>query len=350
MSRLSSESLHVSRPTLKLRRAVLPAVFAGALAMACPSAAEATRLELRTIAKEVGDVTAGFGYVAWIEDSRGRRRLQRVVLRDGRKLRRSKWFKGRPHHVALERRVDQRTGRIVVRVSVALGRNAQFEPPTALLSPATLRPTKTRWPVTQQPAGTVSTADGRRTITINTSPVPQDVYPEPRYRCRGFAGPVELPPIEDCAAARVELLGQRVLLHAAKPSETFPPIVDKGYRYTYATYHLSLDNPALGWTDLGRTVATYDGKFGLQDACLVNGGIAILSGDAPTITSTDTSTWRLRFVPTSARRRAWSASAARIAPLDGGENSSLACSGKDIYAKSEDRDGGSSLVRVKPLR
>lgn len=300
-----------------------------------PSAAGATTLHQRLIATaplhESGGMTAGFGYVAWTENSAGGQR-QRVVLRDGKKLRRSDWFTGRYHAIALGRQVDERSGKVVVRLSVTRLKGSGADLKSSLLSPTTLRPSKTKWTTPPTANGTAIAADGVNSVTVETVPAPgPSSSPSAQSQCRVTGTPTPLPPLEDCSATRAILRGSRLVVRSGTPSATID--AEKGSSTSSAWHSISLEHPELGWSLLGRLTSTYDGTQGLQDVCILDHGYALLSGSDTYPGDIDPLTWNVSVVPTDSAQTAWSASAAGIAPQQGTFVPQLGCSDSTLYAR-----------------
>lgn len=338
----------------------LTAAGLAALALgAGPVAASAAKLETRVIATQPSQqregFAAGYGYVAWIESSRGGQR-QRVALRDGGKLRRSGWFAGRDHQLALGRQVDQRTGKVVVRVSVTRRRSDGRKSKPTLLSPATLRRTATKWPAAPEAAGTLRAVDGARSVEIRSEPFgtePDAEYGKYRSsRCRATMAQLSLPVLDDCSARGAILRGSRLVVWSLTPSVSSIALSKGGGKTITAWHAISLDQPERGWTLVGRRSADWDGSRGLQDVCLLDDGLALLSGDFPSLDATDPATWNLRFLPADPKRAPWSASAASIASSSEWLATELGCSKRTLYARytALDRKNGvprTRIVRVK---
>lgn len=289
-------------------------------------------------------LTAGYGYVAWIDEvRRGSRRIA-VVQPDGETRR--AWLPGRLT-ISVNRQIDLRTGRPVTRL-VTTRRRDDGTMASTLRSPATLRPVETSWaaPVPS------TTTDGAATVSTTTEP-DESVHPDPASappsRCSFLttAGLPSVPALPDCANAGVRLRGSILGAYSTVPSGTSASR-EKGQVNASALSIFSMQQPELGWRRLSSRVEDYDGSTGLQSACSSDQGIALLEGERRSLLDRPVATWTLRWVPADPAVTGWTAT---VPQLDRSVNSDsgsvwLACSGASIYAEYSRPRGDSATQRV----
>lgn len=219
-------------------------------------------------------LTAGFGVVAWIE--RGANDRPRLAVQYKGRTRRAAWSGS--HRLSVERRVDERTGRVVVRVVAGCYSTGTACRPQ-LLSPSTLARTKSLFDPQPFPY-----ADGATKVSTAVAPVSPG--PEPRSP---FAGPpsecavtverptVALPGLPDCSGPLAMVRGRTLAVRSGIPSQSFdssdtPPSI------TYAWDAISLNRVSAGWLRLGTSTSGKGGTMGIQAVCQLDDAVAVLNG------------------------------------------------------------------------
>jgi hypothetical protein len=316
---------------------------AGLASAADPAAAEIQEVRLAQAKSPAAvlSVTAGYGVVAWVE---AREAKGRVAVRYRGHTRRTAWSGSGSLEVSVARRVDQRTGRVAVRVVVCRTRpNCKPE----LLSPRSLRRTASVFapdPVSSY-AGPRYALDGDAqlaTATVLDAVQPADrsyTHLMPASSCSFTLLPESaraLPSIPDCATAAPSLRGRILAVESDVPSRT----QDDHFSTTRALHALDLDRVAEGWKRL--VVGGYGkgGSIGVQSMCVLDHAVVVLSGYDDDYSIADHEDWNLTLYPIGAKSAGWSEPVPSLTPDDDGSGSGLlACSGSSIYA-SYSMDGG----------
>ncbi len=291
-------------------------------------------------------LTAGYGYVAWIDDER--RGSRRIAVRQPDGSTRRAWLPGQLT-LSLRRQTDLRTGRPVTRLVTVRRRPVDGTSSTTLRSPTTLRRTATEWAPSVQPQA----VDGAASVETAVEPdmtVPADPAKAPPSRCVfAVAGVLPaIPPLPDCGASTAVLRGPTLAIRSVAPSGTSADR-DKGQVNASALSVFSADHPEVGWRRLATSRDDYDGRVGLQSFCASDRGVALLEGESFE-TGHPVDTWTLRWVPADPALPGWTASVPQLdetISYDHG-GAQLACDGQSIYAQyyRPDRSRSRSTSRV----
>lgn len=359
-----SFSLHPVRRTVSFA-----AVVATAFSMGTSAASAAADLSLRevTLAQRAGagslggpnEFDAGFGYVTWVESrGQGASYRTRIVIRHEGRVRRAAWKRGSPR-LELRRRIDQRTGRAVVRlITTTCAETGECR--DTLLSPNTLKPKRTVWAPEPAADGATFGVDGATTVrsikVLDPAPAKRpsewfyvdEVMPPSHCDFSLVAGTGALPSLPDCARADLRVRGSVVVADAGVPSKTAPD----GYFSAGVLQALDLKRPEAGWQRVATKEGGKGGTNGFQHSCLLDDGVAVLSGD----NAGAAKGWTLSFVPVGGTRAAWTAPVPQLTPARHNRGGGLiACSGTSIYANYAASVGTAKhkrkvnrLVRLEP--
>lgn len=292
--------------------------------------------EKRGASGRVRGFVAGHGLLAWLEPPNAGSsldpRLSRVVVHDGTRTRRGDWARGR-YALSIERRADSATNRLVVRL-VLTRTTIRGKVSRAFLSPRTLRSTSARWE--SLTAANVIT-DGERTLSGVTEPgsAPASLPASAdgsavRSQCRisGLAD-VTLPPVPNCVFSGGSLRGPLILVRST---------VDLGLEIpsaTSASFLFDLRRPTLGWRRVAEGMGFGGKSSGAQNVCLLDEGVAILSGTRDSYALDDPRTWGLSFVPADPAREGWTAATPQLSPSYR-NHTAFGCNGPAVYASYVD--------------
>ncbi|MBO9532489.1 MAG: hypothetical protein J7513_05905 [Solirubrobacteraceae bacterium] len=311
---------------------------------------------------EISNVRATREYVAWLE--RGKRGA-RVAVKSGDRIRRSGWQR-KINQLRLHRGVDARTGEVAVRVELGLCRATGRCSLRSTLSPRTLRRSPIRWAAEPEqsnlwsgapPAAAYWYGDGMGAIVDGTTQLTyRDTPEDPPARggdldyvagmrptgcdVRFVEQPGVIPVLHDCGNMSVYLRNELLAVRADIPSQT----TDDHYSTHRRLDVLDLRAPAAGWRRVGSESYGKGGTMGTQSICLLDDGIAVLSGTTETYSPSPAGTWRLAVIPLRDGGASWQAATPQLVEAEYG---SLTCTARDIYAVTTKTRKLVRLVRPK---